>query len=86
MGGLWLDQGLGYLSVFQRSYGIAWFLPLLILAPCGPGAWIARLFLSVLCSYLLYVLYVGGDRFEFRFPGSPECSGAGGGTHPTGDP
>jgi hypothetical protein len=65
--GLWLDNGLGYLALFHRSYHVAWFLPLLVLAAWGPGAWIARLFLSVLCSYLLYVVCVGGDRFEFRF-------------------
>jgi len=66
--GVWLEQGLGYLGLFARSYDIAWFLPLLLLAARGPGdAWTNRLFLVALGAYTLYVACVGGDRFEFRF-------------------
>ena len=65
--GLWLDQSLRYLALFDRTYRIAGFLPLLALAVWPRDAWVPRLFLAVLGTYLLYVLYIGGDRFEFRF-------------------
>lgn len=65
--GLWIEQSLRYLALFDRTYRIAGFLPLLVLAIWPRDAWIPRLFLAVLATYLLYVLYIGGDRFEFRF-------------------
>jgi arabinofuranosyltransferase len=67
VGGAWLDQSLAYLSLFQADYQLAWFLPvvgLLLLRRRDVLTWI--LAVSSLC-YLAYILYVGGDRFEFRF-------------------
>jgi arabinofuranosyltransferase len=65
--GLWLEQSLHYLTLFNRTYQIGWFLPLLLFAVWGGGTWVARLFLAVLSTYISYLLYIGGDRFEFRF-------------------
>jgi hypothetical protein len=65
--GAWWGQGARYLALFHEDYRIGWFLPLLL-----PSLWWRRdstvaLFASASAAYLLYVLAVGGDRFEFRF-------------------
>jgi arabinofuranosyltransferase len=63
----WWHQGLRYAYDFTRAYGVPLFMPLV-----GWTLWRQpdpdRL-LSVACVslYVVYVLAIGGDRFEFRF-------------------
>lgn len=65
--GAWWEQGWRYLSLFAEDYNILWFLPL-ALAVLLPGRRFRHgLFGALIGAYLLYLLYVGGDRFEFRF-------------------
>lgn len=65
--GAWWEQGWRYLSLFAADYRILPFLPLglLPLARRGDRA-MAPLAVAV-GAFLAYLLYVGGDRFEFRF-------------------
>ncbi|MCB0338517.1 MAG: hypothetical protein KDD53_02885, partial [Bdellovibrionales bacterium] len=66
--GLWLEQAWRYISLFLRTYSFAWFLPFLfVTAIVRRRDRTTQLFLLILAFYLAYVVYVGGDRFEFRF-------------------
>jgi hypothetical protein len=65
--GAWWDQGARYLALFADDYRILWFLPLSLVALAAGRRFAHLLFASLIGAYLLYVLYVGGDRFEFRF-------------------
>jgi hypothetical protein len=65
--GAWLDQGATYLRMYASEYTLLPFLPLGLLAAWRPAASATRLFLCVVGVYLAYILYIGGDRFEFRF-------------------
>lgn len=63
----WWDQGLKYAYDFARAYGLPVFVPLVAWA-----LWLRpdrHRFLVAACVtlYVLYVVAVGGDRFEFRF-------------------
>jgi hypothetical protein len=63
----WWDQGLTYAWLFTRAYGLPAFLPLVAWAlrrrPDRDRALVA----ASVAVYALYVIAVGGDRFEFRF-------------------
>jgi hypothetical protein len=65
--GAWWDQGLEYLALFARDYRIVWVLPLALLGVVLRRQRVSYFFTAVLASYVLYVAYIGGDRFEFRF-------------------
>jgi hypothetical protein len=65
--GAWWEQGWRYLSLFADDYRILWFAPLALLALMAGRRYVHGLFGALIGTYLLYVLYVGGDRFEFRF-------------------
>jgi hypothetical protein len=65
--GLWWENGFSYLWLFLRTYQLGWFLPLIFLPLFGRDRYVARLYLSLLGIYCLYVAAVGGDPFEFRF-------------------
>jgi hypothetical protein len=65
--GAWLSQALTYLGLFGREYTVLPFLPLMGVGLLRPARSASRIFLGVLTPYLAYVLYIGGDRFEFRF-------------------
>jgi hypothetical protein len=65
--GAWWEQGWRYLSLFAEDYRIAWFLPLGALAVLQRRRFPHLLFAALISAWLVYVLYVGGDRFEFRF-------------------
>jgi hypothetical protein len=67
MPGAWWDQGIAYLEFFDRSYHVLWFSPLLLASLALRRDFTAALFSAVSAAYLLYIAYVGGDRFEFRF-------------------
>jgi arabinofuranosyltransferase len=65
--GAWWEQGFRYLSLFAGDYQIVWFLPLVaasVLLRRQLGAW---LLFAQATAYGVYVAYIGGDRFEFRF-------------------
>ena len=65
--GLWLEQSRNYFHLFHRYYAAGWFLPFVFLALAGRFRAEARYFVSIVAINVLYILYVGGDRFEFRF-------------------
>ncbi|MCB9682905.1 MAG: hypothetical protein H6733_15665 [Alphaproteobacteria bacterium] len=65
--GVWWEQGLRYLQLFAGDYAVAWWgwlaaVPLVL----RPGRRVALLALGV-AAQLALILWVGGDRFEFRF-------------------
>jgi hypothetical protein len=67
--GFWWEQAKVYLGLFATDHWLAVSLPLLAFLPFGPrdAALPRRLFLAALATYGLYLAYVGGDRFEYRF-------------------
>jgi hypothetical protein len=65
--GAWWDQGARYLALFHEDYRIACFLPLLLPALLRGRRFASTAFSTTTGVYLIYVCYVGGDRFEFRF-------------------
>jgi hypothetical protein len=65
--GAWWEQGSRYLSLFADDYHLAWVLPLAVLGLLLRRRLEGWLFAAALAVYLLYVAYIGGDRFEFRF-------------------
>jgi arabinofuranosyltransferase len=65
--GFWGRQAYHYLSMFQRDYKVFFFAPLALLCLVVRRRFIYALFVAAVVAYLVYVIYVGGDRFEFRF-------------------
>jgi arabinofuranosyltransferase len=65
--GAWFAQGITYLGLYAREYRVLPFVPLALLAAWRPTGSASRLFLCVVGVHLAYILYIGGDRFEFRF-------------------
>jgi arabinofuranosyltransferase len=65
--GLWLEQGLNYLQLFTTNYRIYWFLPFALVTVVTRRNFTSSLLLAVLVTFVSYILYVGGDIFEFRF-------------------
>jgi len=65
--GAWVSQGLAYLNLHHQdtsAYFYGWLAFLPILRKRDPATVISTLIVS---THLAYVLYVGGDRFDFRF-------------------
>jgi len=65
--GAWWEQGFNYLKFFHQHYSIVWFLPLILFAFLSEFKFRIGYFFSITLIYLIYILYIGGDRFEFRF-------------------
>lgn len=65
-GAAW-EKGARYLFTFHEEYRILWFLPLTLPALVLGRRHAAGLFFAAIATYLLYVAFVGGDWFEFRF-------------------
>jgi arabinofuranosyltransferase len=65
--GFWGEQAYRYLSMFQRDYKVFFFAPVALLPVIVKRSFIHALFTASIVAYLAYVVYVGGDRFEFRF-------------------
>jgi len=61
------DQGLKYTWHFTRAYGVPLFVPLIGLALWRKPDRDRLLVASCVTGYALYVVAIGGDRFEFRF-------------------
>lgn len=64
--GFWWDQASVYLWLFLREQVLWAVLPLLLVLPWA-RAGAHRFFGALIAVYTLYIVYVGGDRFEFRF-------------------
>jgi arabinofuranosyltransferase len=65
--GAWFGQGVRYFKLFHEDYRLGWFLPLLPWALTGRDRYAAGLMLACVVSFCAYLLYIGGDAFEFRF-------------------
>ena len=65
--GAWWEQGFQYLSLFASDYQIVWFLPLVAASVLLRRQFAAWLLFAQAAVYLVYVAWIGGDRFEFRF-------------------
>jgi hypothetical protein len=65
--GFWGEQAYHYLSMFHKDYKIFFFAPIALLPLILRRRFIYGLFGASIAAYLAYVVYVGGDRFEFRF-------------------
>ena len=65
--GFWGGQAYHYLSMFQRDYEVFFFASLAVIPLFVGRRFIHRIFAGAIVAYLAYVVYVGGDRFEFRF-------------------
>jgi len=65
--GFWGEQAYHYLSMFHRDYKVFLFAPVALLPVIVRRHFIDGLFAASIAAYLAYVVYVGGDRFEFRF-------------------
>jgi arabinofuranosyltransferase len=63
----WWGQGLRYAYDFTRAYGVPVCAPLVAWALWRQPDRNRLLIASCVVSYALYVIAVGGDRFEFRF-------------------
>ena len=63
----WVQQGLKYAWFFTRAYGLPLFAPFALLPFTRRPDWERALVMAAVATYGLYVLSVGGDRFEFRF-------------------
>lgn len=65
--GFWWEQSRIYLRLFIRDYLLFFWLPLLLVFVWHRSCLIYRLFACYLLAYTAYIIYVGGDAFEFRF-------------------
>jgi hypothetical protein len=65
--GFWGEQAYHYLSMFHRDYRVFLFAPIALLPLIVRRRFIHSLFAVSIVVYLAYLVYVGGDRFEFRF-------------------
>jgi len=73
--GFWWDQSKLYLSLFAKDHLLILSLPLLLFffskpeprEQWRPAFMAQRLFLAQVAAYTAYIIYIGGDRFEYRF-------------------
>jgi hypothetical protein len=65
--GLWWDQSARYFQHFFADYRLHWFLPLALVPALLRRRFDDYCLLASVSAYCAYVVYVGGDRFEFRF-------------------
>jgi len=64
--GIWLSQSSLYIGLFLRDHALVWLLPLVAFALAFRARFVGILFAVSVFLYTLYVLAIGGDRFEFR--------------------
>ncbi len=65
--GFWWDQSRIWMALFLRDYHLVWASPLLVILFVLRREFGAVLFASVVAAYSAYLIYIGGDHFEFRF-------------------
>lgn len=64
--GFWWEQSSVFLWLFLRDHLLLSVLPLLLLL-AAQGRAVYALFLVSIALYTAYIIYIGGDRFEYRF-------------------
>jgi arabinofuranosyltransferase len=65
--GIWVEQGFKYIGLYVVSYRLYWFIPFVFIPVIVRRNFVSSLFLGIIVADLAYILYVGGDVFEFRF-------------------
>jgi arabinofuranosyltransferase len=65
--GLWWEQSRKFFAHFFADYRLHLFLPLALLPALVRRRFDDILWLTAAATYCGYVVYIGGDRFEFRF-------------------
>lgn len=65
--GFWWEQSSRYLGWFLRDHALFLALPLLLVLVRRRLPLVQGLFLAQMAAYLAYIVYIGGDRFEYRF-------------------
>jgi hypothetical protein len=65
--GLWWEQSRKFFSHFFADYRLHLFIPLALIPALVKRRFEDILWLSAAAVYCGYVVYIGGDRFEFRF-------------------
>ena len=65
--GLWWEQSSVWLWQFVREYQVLVLAPLVIAALVLRRDFLTLLFCGILAAHTAYMIYIGGDRFEFRF-------------------
>jgi hypothetical protein len=65
--GLWWEQSRHYLGLFIREHLLFLWAPLCLVFVRHHSFLIYRLFLTCVCAFTAYCIYIGGDIFEFRF-------------------
>jgi hypothetical protein len=65
--GLWWEQSRKFFGHFFADYRLHWFLPLALIPVLVRRRFSDYLWLTAAAVYSGYVVYIGGDRFEFRF-------------------
>jgi hypothetical protein len=65
--GLWWEQSQKFFGHFFADYRIHLFLPLALIPALARRRFDDILWLTAAAAYCGYVVYIGGDRFEFRF-------------------
>jgi arabinofuranosyltransferase len=65
--GLWWEQSRKFFAHFFADYRLYLFLPLALIPALVRRRFDDILWLTAVAVYCGYVVYIGGDRFEFRF-------------------
>jgi hypothetical protein len=65
--GLWWEQSRKFFAHFFADYRLHWFLPLALIPALVRRRFDDFLWIATAAAYSGYVVYIGGDRFEFRF-------------------
>ena len=65
--GLWWEQAGTWLGLFVGEYHLLLLCPLLVLAFVCNRNYLTLLSGGLLAAHAAYMVYIGGDRFEFRF-------------------
>lgn len=65
--GWWWEQARHYFRLFIEDHALYLSLPLLLFLFAQPIGRVEGIFLAQIGAWCVYLVYVGGDRFEFRF-------------------
>ncbi len=63
----WVSQALDYLTLFHQDHGFGWYGWLALLPLLLRRERLDLLLSALVLGYLAVLLYIGGDRFDFRF-------------------
>lgn len=65
--GFWPEQAAHYFAAFQDDYKLAYYLPLILLGLLRGRDLAHAFFATSIFAYCVYLVSIGGGRFEFRF-------------------